>query len=318
MNSKPRENIFGVFKKRDLKRFSMFVAIAFVFLIFSKLSNDYKQILTLEVNLTQTAEEVILKQDASHGIDVLVKAKGFALVPYIFNNREPLVLDATKDIDVRATHYFFDVQKNKYLIEGQLGSAYKIVSLSPDTLKLPYSISASKYIPITLNSDIEYAAGFDIKGQFLFNTDSVKIVGAQEKINAINTISTKPLTLSKVNSSIDQTIALETLEDVEVFPKTVNVKADVKRFTEGTIEIPITITSKPNSVTINYFPKTVKISYYVDLERYNSISTNDFKVECNYSDIKDNQTFFVPKLVKSPNFIKRLSLKQKRIDFIKL
>lgn len=318
MNSKTKANILGVLKKRDVKRFSIFVAIAFIFFIFSKLSNDYKQLIKLEINLTNTAEEVILKQDSLNVIDVLVNAKGFALVPYIFNNYKTIVLDAKTDIVTKPSQYVFDVQKNKFLIAEQLGSSYKILSISPDTLILPYSKSASKYIPLTLNSDIKYAAGFDVKGKFLFSTDSVKIVGAQDMITTINTISTQLLTLSKVNSFIDENIDIETLDGVEVFPKTVNVKADVQRFTEGTIEVPITITGKPNKVTINYFPKTVTISYYVDLDSYNAISTNDFKVECSFNDIKNNQTFFVPKLVKSPNFIKRLSMKQKRIDFIKL
>ena len=60
------------------------------------------------------------------------------------------------------------------------------------------------------------------------------------------------------------------------------------------------------------------VSYYVDLERYDSISSKDFVVECNFKDIKDVQTFFVPKVTKKPDFVKRVHIKQKRIDFIKL
>jgi hypothetical protein len=101
-------------------------------------------------------------------------------------------------------------------------------------------------------------------------------------------------------------------------PKSVNVKAEIKRFTEGTIEIPITIENKPDNIKINYFPKSVTLSYYVDLDNYNGIATSDFIVECNYADLEENQTYFVPKVLKKPEFVKRISIKQKRIDFIKL
>ena len=318
MTSKGRTNIFSKLKKRDINRFSIFIAIAFVFLIISKLSNDYKQRIKLKVNLVNLEEEVIINQDTSNVIDVLVEAKGFALVPYIFNSYKTINLDSKKDIVDRNSNYIFDIQKHRYLIEEQLGSSLKLLSISADTLWLPYSKRASKNIPIVINSDIEYATGFDIKGDFVFSVDSVKIVGAEDKIAPINAIATKELKLSKVSSSIDEVVELETIEDLEIFPKTVNVKADVKRFTEGTIEVPITITGQPEELSINYFPKTVTILYYVDLESYGAISANDFEVQCHYDESDKDQSFFVPIITKSPNFIKRLNVKQKRIDFIKL
>ena len=318
MDSRSKSHIFSILKKRDVKRFGIFVSIAFIFLIISKLSNDYKQLIKLKINLTNTEEEVILQQDSLNVIDVLVEAKGFVLVPYIFNNYKTIVLDSKTNIVTKSSYYLFDVQKNKFLIQKQLGASYKLLSINPDTLILPYSKRASKYVPVVLNANIEYATGFDIKNNFVLSVDSVKIVGAQDKIDKVNSISTKELKLSKTNSFIDENIELADIQDIEVFPKVVNVKADVKHFTEGTIEVPITITGKPNSVTINYFPKTATISYYVDLDSYSSISANDFEVECNFNQINEDQTFFVPKIIKSPSFIKRINLKQKRVDFIKL
>jgi len=169
-----------------------------------------------------------------------------------------------------------------------------------------------------LNANIEYAPGFDIKGGFNFSVDSIKIVGSEDIIKNIESVSTKELKLNKVNNLINEDVELEEIKDIEIFPKRINVKADVKRFTEGTIEVPVTITGQPNDIKINYFPKTVTISYYVDLESYNTISVSDFMVECNYNQASEDQTYLVPKITKSPNFIKRINIKQKRVDFIKL
>ncbi|WP_294074571.1 hypothetical protein [Winogradskyella sp.] len=318
MNSKKRLNILEYLKKRNVKRFSMFVAIAFVFLIISKLSNDYKQIIHLDVRLVGVEEEIILTEDSLNTINVLVEAKGFALVPYVFNNSKSLVLEVNKDVITKQREYIFDVQKHNFLIEDQLGSSYKILSLKPDTLSLPFSKRASKYVPIAINSNIGYAAGFDIKGDYNLSVDSAKIVGSTDRLKEITHVSTKQLKLKGVNKSIDKTIKLVKIEDVNIFPESVNVSAEVKRFTEGVIEVPIIITNKPKNVVINYFPKTVSVSYYVDLENYNSIMSNDFSVECNFRDISDNQMYFVPKITKSPKFIKRMHIKQKRVDFIKL
>lgn len=305
-------------KRRNVKRFSLFVVIAFVFLIFSKLSNDYKQTINLKVNLINIDDEIILNNDSLNTMEALIEAKGFALIPFVFKDSKEVVLDAKTDIVTMPDYYIFDVQKHRFLIEGQLGSAYKVLSLKPDTLLLSYSTRASKYVPVVLKTSVDFAAGYDIIGDYELSIDSVKVVGSSEKVNEIQSISTEELTLQDVNSNISRNLNFERLQDIEVFPKNITVKAEVKRFTEGTIECPITIINKPDNVEINYFPKTVTITYYVDLDNYNAIDASDFRVECDYEALVDDQSFLVPKIVKKPEFVKRTAMKQKRIDFIKL
>lgn len=318
MNSKKRLNIKEYLKKRNVKRFGLFVLIAFVFLIFSKLSNDYKQNIVLKIGVANMEDEVILENDSSNTINAFIQAKGFTLVPFLFKNSKTIILDAKSDITVRPNQYIFDVQKNRYLIEGQLGSSYKLLSVKPDTLVISYSKRASKYVPVTLNTNINFTSGFDIKGNYTLSKDSVKIVGPSQSIAEISSVATERLSLKEVNNNIDETLKISTLQNIEIFPKTIDVKAEVKRFTEGKVEVPITIVNKPENVVINYFPKTITVSYYVDLDSFNAIEATDFKIECDYKSTKGEQTYFVPKLVKQPEFIKRISMKQKRIDFIKL
>jgi len=320
MSFNKKLNIADYLRRKNVKRFSLFFAIAFVFLIFSKLSNDYKQTIKLKVNLVNIDDEIILQSDSVNMMDAYVEAKGFALIPFIFKNSTDITLDAKTDVITKSNQFIFAVQKHQFLIEGQLGKSYKLLSLMPDTLFLSYSKRASKLVPISLNSNINYAVGYDIKGDFNFNVDSVKVVGSASEVDKIDALTTENLELTDVNSNIKQSVRLDlaNYENIEVFPKNVSVSGEVTRFTEGTIEIPLIITDKPKNVEINYFPKTVTLAYYVDLDNYSSIKATDFIVECSYSDIKDTQTYFVPKIVKKPDFVKRVSIKQKRIDFIKL
>ena len=320
MYSNKKINILGHLKKRRVKQFLIFFLIAFIFLIFSKLSNDYKQTIKLKVSLANTEEEIVLDNYSTNFIDAYVEAKVFSLVPFIFKNSTDIILDAKTDVISNYNQFIFDVQKHKFLIEGQLGKSYKILSLQPDTLFLNYSKSASKYVPINLNSAIEYAIGYDLKGNFSFNVDSVKVVGPSSVVENIKSLSTEKLELKNVQKDISEKIgfSIKDYSNVEVFPKAISVSGKVTRFTEGTIQIPITISNKPNNIEINFFPKTVTVVYYVDLDEFNSIKAKDFMVECDYSEVLDNQTYLVPKVVKKPEHVKRSSIKQKRIDFIKL
>ncbi|WP_439152344.1 hypothetical protein [Winogradskyella sp.] len=312
--------IFDFLRKRNVKRFSIFFALAFLFLIFSKLTNDYKQIIKLKIILSDLPDEIVLENDSLNSLNAYVEAKGFALLPFIFKNSEDILLDANTDVLQQSNYYMFDVQKNFYIIEDQLGESYEVISLKPDTLKLTYSKMTSKYVHVQLKSNINFAPGFDIKNGIQFNIDSIKVVGAKAVLDSINVLSTEVLELKEVNTDIEEVlkIDLSKIDGVDVFPSKINISAKVSRFTEGTIELPITVINKPTDVLINYFPKKVTVSYYVDLDSYNSISPADFIIECDYSQASDSQSYLIPKISNKPDNIKRINIQQNRIDFIKL
>lgn len=320
MKSKNNVSILDHLKKNKVKRFILIFVGAFVFLIFSKLSNDYKQTIKLKINLINIDDEILLKNDSTNYIQAYVEAKGFSLMPFIFNKSKELVVNAKSDVTLKPLHFMFDVKKHKYLIESQLGNAYQLISVMPDTLLIAYSKRASKSVPILFKHTLNYAVGYDLKGEFNLDIDSVKIVGSLAEVNKINSITTEPLVLNDIKNNIEKVVKLNIadFDNIEIFPKSIVVTGEVARFTEGIIEVPIAVTNQPENIIINYFPKTVTLSYYVDLENYNAIKALDFKVECDYAELEENQTFLVPKVVKKPDFVKHISIKQKRIDFIQL
>ncbi|WP_179353995.1 CdaR family protein [Winogradskyella vidalii] len=320
MDTKKKINILDHLKEKKVKRFGLFFVVAFIFLIFSKLSNDYKQTVNLKVNLINTDDEILLKNDSANYIQAYVEAKGITLMPLIFNAYKSFDVNAKSDVALKSDYFIFDVQKHKYLIEDQLGNSFELISLMPDTLLIPYAKRASKLVPIKLKKKINYAVGYDIKGDYKLDVDSVKIVGSASEVNKINAITTEELSLNNVNSAINTTVRLDAsgYNNIEIFPKEAVVSGTVKRFTEGTVEVSIAIINQPQNITINYFPKTVSVAYYVDLESYNAVKALDFVVECDYADLDDNQTYLIPKIVKKPDFVKHVNIKQKRIDFIKL
>jgi hypothetical protein len=308
------------FKKKAFKQFILFFMLTFVVLIFAKLSNDYKQNIAIEIKLSNLDDEIVIKNSTVNEVSAYVEAKGFALVPFLFKDKLEVEFDADSDVHTLDHAFIFDVQKQRFLIEKKVGKNYKILSLKPDTLILPYSRMAVKNVPLNLKLDIDYAIGYDLRDNFYLSSDSIKIVGPFDAIDSITHLNTKELKLSNIKSDIEKDIEVDLTgyKDVEVFPKSIELHGMVSRFTEGTFEVPIIITNKPENLKINYFPKTVTVSFYVDLERFKSVSSADFIVECEFPEPSENSTFLIPKIAKAPSFVKRTNIKPKRIDFIKL
>jgi hypothetical protein len=127
------------------------------------------------------------------------------------------------------------------------------------------------------------------------------------------------LNLKEVTDTINSVIRLKKLDNnkIKFSDQMITVSAKVEKFTEGTLEVPITIVNKPLDVSINYFPKSISVSYYVSLNNYKSIKPTDFKVECDFAEIDNSiKTFFTPKLVKTPELVKNARLKQNKVEFI--
>lgn len=318
INFKP--NISNYLKRTNVKRFIIFFVISFVFLLISKFSNDYKQIIILKPNLENLDNEIILKDTINKSIEVRVEAKGFSLVPFIFDNKKTLKIDTQKNVQVSDSVFVFDISENMQLIDELLGSSYKILSVQPQSLTIPYEKLASKSLSIAFNKNVKFASGFDVRGNFELNIDSVKAVGALSDLKKIDSIETDTLILTNVNGNVNEMLGLDlsAYKDINIFPKKVKVTANVSRFTEGKVEVPISIINKPPGITINYFPKTVTVTYYVTLEDYKTIDPTNFIVECDFAKVKENQTFLIPEITKQSKSVKRVNIKQKRIDFIKL
>ena len=162
--------------------------------------------------------------------------------------------------------------------------------------------------------------GYDSLEGFELIPDSVKLIGSESEIAKIDYIVTRDIVLNDIKEDLNTSINLElsnASERLKLSEETVRLKAKIEKFTEGTFEIPVTILNKPDNVELNYFPKLIKVSYYLSLKDFKLVKPHDFKIECDYNDIVDLKvSFFTPKLLVNSNSVKSAELKQNKVDYI--
>lgn len=304
-------------KTGKLKQLGFFMLLAFLFFVFSKLTTDYKQNLKLKIQLTNLDEEIILINDSLNYINTFVEAKGFTLMPYQWRSQKTIKINAKQQLKSLKNTYQFIFNENRYLIENELGSSFKILTAKPDTLVIPYQKESTKYVPIKLQSEIQFTAGFDMPNQAQLSVDSVKLIGPKLKLDSINSIETSTLKLKNLSQPVTKTLnlTLPNTNKIKVIPNQVNVSINTQRYTEGTLKVPITIKNVPQGKSITYFPKNVTITYYVALKDYNTITADNFKVTCNFLDLSANNPPLKPQL-SYKGAIKRAKIVEKKIEVI--
>jgi hypothetical protein len=306
-------------KNKKLNVFILFFLMAFAFLIISKLSKTYTETVSFKINFNNLPENRVISDKDKYKIDVTLKTIGFKLIPFLFNDKK-LIIDFNKDVTESNSSYLWVSNQNTSKIEQQLTNSIDIISIQPDTLKFNFQKLATKKVPIVLNSNITFATGYNTQEKVKLSPDSISIIGSELSLKSISKIDTKKTEFIDVKSDINTELLLllpENDKSVKLSTNKVKLNAKVEKFTEGSLELPVSVINLPEEITINYFPKTVTVTYNVSLANYKNIKPLDFKVECDFNEvIGSNNTFFTPKLVKQPVNIKSAKIKQNKIEFI--
>ncbi|SHE76656.1 YbbR-like protein [Psychroflexus salarius] len=185
-------------------------------------------------------------------------------------------------------------------------------------LKLDYYKLFSKQIEVFPNLDLTFQPGFDTIQDIQYSPSQITIYGREDALSSIDSVFTNPITHRNIKDSISSQIDLNLVElDYdEVNTNVINYTILVDRFTEKTITLPVEVINLPSDTNISIYPKQLEVSFELPLSKYNQVSAKNFKLICDYSRAKISDNYLIPKLVKSPKFIKYERLRTKQISYL--
>ncbi|SFZ92146.1 YbbR-like protein [Flaviramulus basaltis] len=316
MIKKLKSEIVKSIKNKRINVFFLFLFSAFIILIFTKLSKEYTNTLAFEIEKINVPQENIILND-SVKLNITLKTHGFKWLKY-YISQPKIKVDFSKDVYKKQGVFMWSKSK-AYLNNTQFNKQVELLNISPDTLIFRYGINLVKKVPVKVNADVNFTPGYNMSSKLVSEPDSIVIVGPNILVSKIHFLETEEITINDVRSNISKNTKLklpENKSDLNFSNNEVTIKAKVEKFTEGTLNIPITIINKPKDITIKYFPKAVNVSYYVSLSDYSSITNKNFKVVCDYNKISDNQSFLIPEFAKTPEKVRNAKISQQRIEFI--
>ena len=306
-------------RNKKLNVFGLFFLIAFLILVVTKLSETYVETIPFDIQYKNLPQTHVITLDSIPKVNVTVSTHGFNLFSYYFYDNT-YQLDFETSTTVKDNAYIWLAEKGAYSIKEQLGNSVDIVSVTPDTLYFPFGKLSAKTVPVILKSKINFAPGYDALNKIVIEPDSVRVIGAEDEITEIEFIETKPFNLNDIKTNVDMEVGLafeKASKHLKLSEDKVRIKAEVEKFTEGTFEIPVTILNLPRKNEINFFPKQIKVSYYLSLEDYKYVTAADFKIECDYKDVlTSGKSYFTPKLVVNSKRVKTAKMKQNKVEYI--
>lgn len=312
-----KSKIISFFRKKKVNTFALFLILALMFSVLTKLSKDYTHTFVFNTVSTNIPEDKIIVNDTSHVLNITLTTYGFKLIKYYLTN--PTINVNFNNLEKNSTHYFWTEKREFSNVVSQFDPNVKIESINPDTIAFRFDVNYIKKIPIKLDLDFNFSSGFGLVNDYKLKPDSINVIGPKVITDTINQVVTEQFKMNNINTNISATVQLKlptNINELKFSHNSVNISGDVERFTEGSFNVPVNITNIPENIKLKYYPKTVSVIYYTSLSNFKSISSSSFIVECDYSELHKGATYLTPRIVKQPNKVKNVRLNEKRIDFI--
>ena len=313
---KLKADILASYKNKKINVFILFLLFAFVILIFTKLSKNYTNTISFSVEKLNIPQENIILKDSAK-INITLKTHGFKWLKYYWS-KPKIKIDFSQDIDKKKDVFVWNKSKT-YLNNTQFDKEVEILNISPNPITFRFGTNMVKKVPVNFNPKISFYPGFNMTNAINIEPDSITIIGPNTLVSPIKFLEVESVNFNDIRANINEFLSLKLPKNASdlTFSKTqIKLTAQVEKFTEGILKIPISIINAPKNTTLKYFPKAISVSYYVSLSNFNAVTVNDFKVVCDFNSTNENESFLIPKLTKKPNLVKNAKINQQRIEFI--
>ena len=303
-----------IFNKINFKTFILFVLISSFFWVVTKFSNIYKFENEFYINWTNIPETITIDK-AEKKISVLFLASGFEILIYkIFRKNIEISLD--KDVFYNNTIGIVNINKKLYEIEKQLFENNKIENFITKEISFNYSILSRKKVPVFFEKKINFRPGYLNVNDFKLIPDSIFVIGPNSIIDTLRTVKTIKFERNDVYKSINEEVELLLLDNLSFGISQIKISSIVKKYSEKEFKIPIKIINLPDSVKLKLFPNYITLKAIVNLDDFNDIIDDDFKIIANYKLLNPNFSSLSLFLNEYPKEVKNINWHPKTVNYL--
>lgn len=309
-----KKYIVHIFTKGRNSVFLLFVLGTFVFWFLNKLDKQYNQAISQPITYIDLPSKFIFQESPTNHILVRVETSGFYFFSKAFK-RKPIQISLKNIKKKDAYTYYLLAPEVKKQLRAQLKTKINILEVVDDSLHVKLGSKSFKKVPVITDVSIQYSVGHNsIKG-VQFVPDSIEVSGPELQVEKIQQIKLTPYDKQDVSTSINEFLDIVKVDIPKVSYSTekINIKVEVEKITEKSLQVPIQIINAPKNNVVIY-PKNIKVTCQILLSKFNDVNTNDFILVCNYNKRKDK--YMEVELVKKPKTTLGVKLHVEKVEYL--
>ncbi len=304
--------------KKQLPVFSFLLVLSTIFWILTVLSKEYTTTVRYNVKFEDIPEDKLIMDDRKVNVHLQVIAPGFTILAHRFNLKKELPLSVSSFIPKRKGqhwNYFLLSEQSLSQLQEELPSNMQLLHVQPNRIDILLDEKAERLIPVKLKSDLNFKDLFRLKDDVKLEPSVISISGPKAVVEVFDELNTKLLTIQNIESNIQGEVEIEPLNHTEInYSATkVNFEIKVEQFTEGVMQIPITVNNVPKQYDIKLFPDAIDVNFLISLDKFELVKPSMFGVSIDFDLNKKRQTV---DLIKKPDFIENVRVHPSKVEYI--
>lgn len=260
-----------------------FVAVSVLFWIIISMNDSVTRNFSVRLNIVNIPDSVTFISDPPVDMHVTVRDKGTNIL------RSGVAKHPAMDINFReyAENGIFRMTKSDLMaaFRGSFGSGVQIASMSLDSLRVYYTESPGKRVPVVVRADATAASGNIIAGPPVPLSKSVLVYSYGNETDTITRVYTDMLVRHNLAQTSVFDVKIKPIPNVRVRPSVIRVRLDVDPLIHKDSYAVVETVGVPTGESLLLFPNRVPVSYYIPMSRFNSADI-PLKVVVRYEDTK--------------------------------
>jgi hypothetical protein len=214
-------------------------------------------------------------------VSVKLKGKGWQLISLALGVENDFALSADTDSGLIQIDPYNEINENNWI-----GSGLSIVEISPRSVSLNVERIIFKKLKISAETDLSFNDGYGLATPISISPDSVLVAGPKSILEKKETIKTKKLSFTSLDSKVKVISEIEDIPGFKTEISNVELTIDVQRIVEKSFEgIKIEIVDLPADRNIVLIPNTLECSLRGGINILGKINNNQISATVKYRDI---------------------------------
>ncbi len=300
------------------KIFLLFLLCSFLAWAVSKFSETYESRTNFDIEFYNLPDSLLLNQEKARNISAKVRTSGFRFLGYAIQPKTLKVNLAEVLQDQQG--YFLTSNTLKNQIEPQLPNSVALLELMEPIYFIDLYEVAMKKVPVQADIDLKLVPNYTLQGKLQIQPDSIVIKGPKGELDKISQLSTESFQMEGVSENFSTMMKIrppDTLDNILIATKEVEVQGVVVRFSEKEFEVSVTAINIPEGYQLRVFPNQVTLVCKAGIERLKELKDTDFQVIVDYAALenKDAKRLYL-ELEKTPEELFSVRLLPDEVEFV--
>ncbi|MCQ2209846.1 MAG: CdaR family protein [Paludibacteraceae bacterium] len=300
---------------KDLLIFTFFLFLSASLWVLHALRGKYETMVKVPIEYVGLPNGYVVTQDLPNTLHLTIVGQGTNLVKYKFGYTfTPLEIDMSNMTKGKQTIHTKNLTGK---LQKQIKSEVSISKIFPDTITVTIEKQSSKKLPVIIDGTFDLAQQYTYCDSIQVEPNIVTAYGSKINLEDLTNAVSEKIVQSNIKDTLKLDVKLKSIPHIIFSDSIIHLTFMTERFTEKTVQAPISITHLPKDRNLRIFPSSVSANFRVGLSNYEKIDASSFAFVVDYNDAKGGNNKKISVNIKdAPKEVFGIKLTPEAVDFI--